>query len=140
MARKNMDILVGNILGDATIQPQEKNDKTNVTSKEKQNTPQSPKNNKASPKEDQWQHFSFICSTELVVKVQAIAHKEGFTIRSFMEYVMKQGVDAYESKYGKVKKIRTKRHQGCYVKMCTCSHVYMNTLIHIHIDTCTHVA
>ena len=101
MARKNMDILVGNILGDATIQPQEKNDKTNVTSKEKQNTPQSPKNNKASPKEDQ-------CSTELVVKVQAIAHKEGFTIRSFMEYVMKQGVDAYESKYGKVKKIRTK--------------------------------
>ena len=27
MARKNMDILVGNILGDATIQPQEKNDK-----------------------------------------------------------------------------------------------------------------
>lgn len=31
MARKNMDILVGNILGDATIQPQEKNDKTNVT-------------------------------------------------------------------------------------------------------------
>ena len=68
MARKNMDILVGNILGDATIQPQEKNDKTNVTSKEKQNTPQSPKNNKASPKEDQWQHFSFICSTELVVR------------------------------------------------------------------------
>ena len=32
----------------------------------------------------------------------------GFTIRSFMEYVMKQGVAAYESKYGKVKKIRTK--------------------------------
>ena len=28
MARKNMDILVGNILGDATIQPQEKNNKT----------------------------------------------------------------------------------------------------------------
>lgn len=26
MARKNMDILVGNILGDATIQPQEKNE------------------------------------------------------------------------------------------------------------------
>lgn len=27
MARKNMDILVGNILGDATIQSQEKNDR-----------------------------------------------------------------------------------------------------------------
>ena len=52
MARKNMDILVGNILGDATIQPQEKNEKTDVTSKEKQNTPQSPKNNKAFSKED----------------------------------------------------------------------------------------
>ena len=33
MARKNMDILVGNILGDTTIQPQEKNDKTDVTFK-----------------------------------------------------------------------------------------------------------
>ena len=54
MARNNMDILVGNILGDATIQSQEKNDKTDLTSKEKQNTPQSPKNNKASSKEDQW--------------------------------------------------------------------------------------
>ena len=43
-----------------------------------------------------------------VDKVQSIARKEGFTIRSFMEYVMKQGVEAYESKYGKVKKIRTK--------------------------------
>jgi hypothetical protein len=53
-------------------------------------------------------HFSFICSKELVDKVQSIARKEGFTIRSFMEYVMKQGVEAYESKYGKVKKIRTK--------------------------------
>ena len=63
MARKNMDILVGNILGDTPIQPQEKNDKTDVTFKEKQNAPQSPKNNKAFPKEDQWQHFSFICST-----------------------------------------------------------------------------
>lgn len=108
MARKNMDILVGNILGDATIQSQEKNGKTDVTYKEKQNTPQSPKNNKASPKEDQWQHFSFICSTELVVKVQAIAHKEGFTIRSFMEYVMKQGVDAYESSMVKSRKSEQK--------------------------------
>ena len=58
--------------------------------------------------DDPWRHFSFICSKELVDKVQTIARKEGFTIRSFMEYVMKQGVEAYESKYGKVKKIRTK--------------------------------
>lgn len=58
--------------------------------------------------DDTWRHFSFICSKALVDKVQAIAHKEGFTIRSFMEYVMKQGIEAYESKHGKVKKIRSK--------------------------------
>ncbi|UKI45895.1 MAG: hypothetical protein L6V92_10580 [Phocaeicola vulgatus] len=95
-----------------------RNDKTDVTSKEKQNSPQSSKNNKVS-KEDQWQHFSFICSTELVGKVQAIAHKEGFTIRSFMEYVMKQGVDAYESKYGKVKKSEQKTSRK------SCKNVYV---------------
>ena len=78
MAKKNMDILLGNILGKAAIHPQDRFDK--------------------SPG----------CSKELVDKVQSIARKEGFTIRSFMEYVMKQGVEAYESKYGKVKKIRTK--------------------------------
>lgn len=83
MAKKNMDILLGNILGKAAIHPQDRF-------------------------EDPWRHFSFICSKELVDKVQSIARKEGFTIRSFMEYVMKQGVEAYESKYGKVKKIRTK--------------------------------
>ena len=108
MARKNMDILVGNILGDATIQPQEKNNKTDVTSKEKQNPPQSPKNNKASSKEDQWQHFSFICSTELVVKVQAIAHKEGFTIRDIMELFLQRGIDDYERLHGPVKPKRKK--------------------------------
>ena len=43
-------------------------------------------------------------------KVQAISHKEGFTIRSFIEYVMKQVIEAYESKHGKVKKIRSKEH------------------------------
>ena len=78
MAKKNMDILLGNILGKAAIHPQDRFDKSPGDSK------------------------------ELVDKVQSIARKEGFTIRSFMEYVMKQGVEAYESKYGKVKKIRTK--------------------------------
>ncbi len=109
MARKNMDILLGNILGDAAIQPQDKIDKPNETFKgSTENVPNSHKDSKITAKEDQWQHFSFICSKELVGKVQAIAHKEGFTIRSFMEYVMKQGIDAYESKHGKVKKIRIK--------------------------------
>ena len=109
MARKNMDILVGNILGGAILPDIIFGSIATLigaigTYMLRQQRPVFG----TSPKEDQWQHFSFICSTELVVKVQAIAHKEGFTIRSFMEYVMKQGVDAYESKYGKVKKIRTK--------------------------------
>ena len=100
-----MDTLLGNILGSAVIRPQDKYEEpnqdatqneepTNKTTREASDTP--------------WKHFSFICSVELADKVQAIAHKEGFTIRSFMEYVMKQGIEAYESKHGKVKKIKSK--------------------------------
>ena len=100
MAKKNMDILLGNILGKAAIHPQDRFDKSPGDSKEERNEVKS--------NDEPWRHFSFICSKELVDKVQSIARKEGFTIRSFMEYVMKQGVEAYESKYGKVKKIRTK--------------------------------
>ena len=99
MAKKNMDILLGNILGKAAIHPQDRFDKSPGDSKEERNEVKSPQTES---------DFSFICSKELVDKVQSIARKEGFTIRSFMEYVMKQGVEAYESKYGKVKKIRTK--------------------------------
>lgn len=108
MAKKNMDILLGNILGKAAIHPQDRFDKSPKDSKEEQNEVKSPQAVSDSLDEDPWRHFSFICSKELVDKVQTIARKEGFTIRSFMEYVMKQGVEAYESKYGKVKKIRTK--------------------------------
>ena len=108
MAKKNMDILLGNILGKAAIHPQDRFDKSPGSSQEKQIPSANPQAESDSTNEDPWRHFSFICSTELVDKVQSIARKEGFTIRSFMEYVMKQGVEAYESKYGKVKKIRTK--------------------------------
>lgn len=55
-----------------------------------------------------WKHFSFICSVELVDKIQAIAHKEGFTIRALMEFLMRQGIDKYEAKHGKAKKIKAK--------------------------------
>ena len=108
MAKKNMDILLGNILGKAAIHSQDRFDKSPGDSKEERNEVKSPQTESDSPNDEPWQHFSFICSKELVDKVQTIARKEGFTIRSFMEYVMKQGVEAYESKYGKVKKIRTK--------------------------------
>ena len=108
MAKKNMDILLGNILGKAAIHAPDRFDKSPGDSKEERNEVKSPLTESDSPDEALWRHFSFICSKELVDKVQSIARKEGFTIRSFMEYVMKQGVEAYESKYGKVKKIRTK--------------------------------
>lgn len=108
MAKKNMDILLGNILGMAAIHPQDRFDRSPGNLQEQQPLSPNPQTESDSPTEDPWRHFSFICSKELVDKVQSIARKEGFTIRSFMEYVMKQGVEAYESKYGKVKKIRTK--------------------------------
>ena len=108
MAKKNMDILLGNILGKTAIHPQDRFEKSPGDSKEQQISAPSPQEDSDSPNDEPWRHFSFICSKELVDKVQTIARKEGFTIRSFMEYVMKQGVEAYESKYGKVKKIRTK--------------------------------
>ena len=108
MAKKNMDILLGNILGKAAIHPQDRFGKSPGNPQEQQISAPNLQTESDSPDEDPWRHFSFICSKELVDKVQTIARKEGFTIRSFMEYVMKQGVEAYESKYGKVKKIRTK--------------------------------
>ena len=108
MAKKNMDILLGNILGKAAIHPQYRFDKSPGNPQEQKPPSPNPQTESDSPNDEPWRHFSFICSKELVDKVQSIARKEGFTIRSFMEYVMKQGVEAYESKYGKVKKIRTK--------------------------------
>ena len=105
MAKKDMDALLGNILGSAIIRPQDKCEETRQEAVQSEkpvnnNTPESP--------EAPWKHFSFICSIELANKVQAIAHKEDFTIRAFMEYVMRQGITAYESKHGKVKKIKVK--------------------------------
>lgn len=108
MAKKNMDILLGNILGKAAIHPQDRFGKSPWNPQEQQPPSPNSQTESDSPNDEPWRHFSFICSKELVDKVQSIARKEGFTIRSFMEYVMKQGVEAYESKYGKVKKIRTK--------------------------------
>ena len=105
MAKKDMDALLGNILGTAIIRPQDKCEE----SKQESNQSEKPVNNNTPKSPDApWKHFSFICSIELANKVQAIAHKEGFTIRAFMEYVMRQGITAYESKHGKVRKIKVK--------------------------------
>ena len=108
MAKKNMDILLGNILGKDAIHPQDRFDRPPGNPQEQQISALNSQTESDSPNDEPWRHFSFSCSKELVDKVQSSARKEGFTIRSVMEYVMKQGVEAYESKYGKVKKIRTK--------------------------------
>ena len=108
MAKKNMNILLGNILGSAAIKPQDCYEEPDTPLPVKEASLPSKKSTAKDESDDSWRHFSFICSKALVDKVQAIAHKEGFTIRSFMEYVMRQGIEAYESKHGEVKKIRSK--------------------------------
>ena len=57
---------------------------------------QMPKDADASKRD--WMHFTFICSIEIVDKVKAIAHKEGFSIRDV--------VARYEQKHGAVTKQR----------------------------------
>lgn len=108
MAKKNLDILLGNIMGSAVIASSETEEQTSPTSTNPAMTDDTNVQDGKNPPEVPWRHFSFICSKDLVDKVQAIAHKEGFTIRSFMEYVIKQGIEAYEAKHGKVKKRKPK--------------------------------
>lgn len=70
MAKKDMDALLGNILGSAIIRPQDKCEE----SKQESNQIEKPVNNNTPESPDApWKHFSFICSIELANKVQAIA-------------------------------------------------------------------
>ena len=48
----------------------------------------------------------FICSIEIVDKVKAIAHKEGFSLRDVVEKYLKDGIARYEQKHGAVTKQR----------------------------------
>lgn len=106
MAKKNLDSLLHNILGDAEIRPQDKFDPPADEKAQPDSKPQ--RTNDEDSSDEPWKHFTFICSIELIDKVQAIAHKEGFTIRAFMEYMMRQGITQYEAKHGKARKIRVK--------------------------------
>ena len=81
---------------------------TDITVAEMTQPDKAPLSSKEKKKDVPSRHFTFICSTELANKVQAIARKEGFTIRALMEYMMRQGIDSYESKHGKIKKIKAK--------------------------------
>lgn len=107
MAKKNMDLLLSNIMGDAVIRPQDKYEPPADENVIK--TSNKVHKNREQTVEEPWKHFSFICSVALVDKIQAIAHKEGFTIRALMEYLMRQGIDKYEAKHGKAKKIKAKK-------------------------------
>ena len=49
-----------------------------------------------------WQHFTFICAVEIVVKIKAIARIEGFTIREVVEKFLRDGIARYEQKHGAV--------------------------------------
>jgi len=53
-----------------------------------------------------WQHFTVILAVEIVVKIKAIAHKEGFSIRDVVEKYLKDGIARYEQKHGAVTKQR----------------------------------
>lgn len=97
-----MDALLSNIMGSAIEIP------ANNTAQEAPQQVKVQVSRKEKSVDEPSRHFTFICSAELVNKVQAIARKEGFTIRALMEYMMRQGIDAYEAKNGKVKKLKTK--------------------------------
>ena len=49
-----------------------------------------------------WQHFTFICAVEIVVKIKAIARIEGFSIREVIEKFLSDGIARYEQKHGAV--------------------------------------
>ena len=66
-------------------------------------------NSRVTTPDTSWERFTVVCSCELVEKVKAIADKEGFTIREVVEKYLRDGIRAYESKYGEIiikKKVR----------------------------------
>ena len=79
----------------------------NITQQPKPQKQQArPQEQKMTPEADackrDWMHFTFICGIEIVGKVKAIAHKEGFSIRNVMEKYLKDGIARYEQKHGAV--------------------------------------
>ena len=106
MGKKNYDSLLHNILGGAEIRLQDRFDPP--ADEKTESSPSSETTSDDDSSDEPWKHFTFICSIELIDKVQAIAHKEGFTIRAFMEYMMRQGIAQYEAKHGKARKIKVK--------------------------------
>ena len=74
--------------------------KTKPTEQSKPQKQQAPE--EASVIKKAWQHFTFICAVEIVVKIKAIARIEGFSIREVIEKFLRDGIARYEQKYGAV--------------------------------------
>lgn len=74
--------------------------KTKPTEQPKPQKQQAPE--EASVIKKAWQHFTFICAVEIVVKIKAIARIEGFSIREVIEKFLRDGIARYEQKYGAV--------------------------------------
>lgn len=60
------------------------------------------KADRKTPGKASYRHCSFICAPELWDKAQAIANKEGFSIREVMEHWIRAGIASYEAKHGEV--------------------------------------
>lgn len=72
-------------------------------SKHKDQHPQVSKNSDTSNiARSKWQHFTVICSTDIVKKIKAIAHIEGFSIRDVVEKFLGDGILRYEKKHGAI--------------------------------------
>ena len=74
--------------------------KAKPTDQPKTQKQQAPK--EASAIKNAWQHFTFICAVEIVVKIKAIARIEGFSIREVIEKFLSDGIARYEQKHGAV--------------------------------------
>ena len=74
--------------------------KAKPTEQPKPQKQQAPK--EASVIKKAWQHFTFICAVEIVVKIRAIARIEGFSIREVVEKFLSDGIARYEQKHSAV--------------------------------------
>lgn len=71
--------------------------------KHKDQHPQVSKNSDTSNiARSKWQHFTVICSTDIVKKLKAIAHTEGFSIRDVVEKFLADGILRYEKRHGAI--------------------------------------
>ena len=75
-----------------------------MITQEQKNHPQVPKKTEDSnvASNSTWQHFTVICSTNIVTKIKAIARTEGFSIRDAVEKFLSDGILRYENKHGAI--------------------------------------